>query len=146
VWAPDERSSFSGLALTRSAVYLEVLRDVQGQILLAARENGRWSAKALPFPAGAALELSSYDPFGERLLVNAEGFILPTTLLGLENAGAQPESWKSIPARFDAAGLAVEQRWATRRSSRTSSCAGRARRSTAPRPPCSTATAASRTA
>jgi prolyl oligopeptidase len=115
VWAPDERSSFSGLALTRSAVYLEVLRDVQGQILLASREGAAWSAKPLPFPTGAALELSSYDPFGDRLLVNAEGFILPTTLLGLEDASAQPEAWKSIPARFDAAGLKVEQRWATSR-------------------------------
>lgn len=115
VWAPDERSSLSGVAFTRSAVYLELLRDVQGQVALATRSGDVWSVKTLPFPKGAALDVASYDPFAERLLVNAEGFVLPSTLLGLEDAGAQPVPWKSIPARFDATGLLVEQRWAVSR-------------------------------
>ncbi|MDX6770777.1 MAG: prolyl oligopeptidase family serine peptidase [Elusimicrobiota bacterium] len=115
VWAPDERSSLGGVAFTRKAVYLELLRDVQGSIALARRDGSRWSVQTLAFPAGASLEIAAYDPFGERVLVNAEGFTLPTTMLALDGPGAAPAAWKSIPARFDATGLAVEQRWAVSR-------------------------------
>ncbi len=115
VWAPDERSSLGGVAFTRGAIYLELLKDVQGSIALARRDGARWSVEALPFPAGASLELGSYSPFGDRLLVNAQGFTLPNSLLALDGPKATPVAWKSIPARFDSAGLSVEQKWATSR-------------------------------
>ena len=115
VWAPDERSSLSGVAFTRSSVYLELLRDVQGTIAVARRDGSRWTTQALPFPAGASLELGQYDPFAERLLVNAEGFTLPSTLLALDGPTAAPVAWKSIPARYDSAGFDVTQKWAVSR-------------------------------
>lgn len=115
VWAPDEHSSLGGAAFTRGAVYLELLRDVQGSIAVARRDGSSWTVEALSFPAGASLDIASYDPFADRLLVRAEGFTLPTTLLALDEPRAAPVAWKSIPARFDAQGLAVEQRWALSR-------------------------------
>ncbi len=115
VWAADERSSLSGVAFTRSAMYLELLRDVQGVVALARRDGTRWVVEPMPFPPGAALDIGSVDSFGERLLVNAEGFTFPSTLLSLEGPREAPVAWKSIPARFDAAGLTVEQKWAVSR-------------------------------
>ncbi|MBI3565709.1 MAG: S9 family peptidase [Elusimicrobia bacterium] len=117
VWTPDEHSALESLAATKTGLYLSVLENVQGALLRARRDGSRWSVERLPFPAGTSLGLAASDDFSDLLLVDAEGFLLPTSVLGWDGADAAPkaEIWRSLPPRFDAKGLAVTQRWATSR-------------------------------
>jgi len=117
VWTPDDRSALHGVAAARGALYLSTLVDVQGVLLHAGRDGRAWRVERLPLPAGASLGLAAADDFSDLLLVDAEGFLLPTSIVAWDGAAAapRPETWRSLPARFDATGLSVAQRWATSR-------------------------------
>ena len=47
--------------------------------------------------------------------VQAETFLTPTSIVAWDGAAKdpRPDTWRSLPARFDASGLSSEQRWAT---------------------------------
>ncbi len=115
VWIPDERQSLQGAATTRDGLYLSTLENVQGVLLRARRDGRRWSVSRLPFPSGASLSFAAADDFSNLLLVDQETFLEPSSIAAWD-AGAEdgrPEAWRRLPARFAAAGLSAEQRWAT---------------------------------
>jgi prolyl oligopeptidase len=114
VWTPDDSSSLQAVATTRHGLYLSALRNVQGELLRARRDGRTWRVERLPFPDGASLAVASADDFSDLLLVDAETFLQPTSIAAWDGAAKEPrpETWRSLPARFDAAGLAYEQRWA----------------------------------
>lgn len=114
VWRPTESSSLQATASARGALYLSVLDNVQGELLRAKRNGTAWSTERLPFPEGASLAIAGADDFSDLLLVNAETFLRPTTILAWDGAAKspRPEAWRSLPARFDAQGLTAVQRWA----------------------------------
>jgi prolyl oligopeptidase len=115
VWTPDATSSLQNLTTARGALYLSILENVQGALLRARRDGTTWTVERLPFPSGASLAFAAADDFSDLLLVDAETFLRPTEVLAWDGAAAAPraETWRSLPARFDASGLAAEQRWAT---------------------------------
>ncbi|MFI5346490.1 MAG: prolyl oligopeptidase family protein [Elusimicrobiota bacterium] len=115
VWLPTDSSSLQGTASARAALYLSVLENVQGALLRAKREGKTWTVERLPFPAGASLGIAGADDDSDLLLVNAETFLQPTSIVAWDGAAGspRPDTWRSLPARFDAKGLSSEQRWAT---------------------------------
>jgi prolyl oligopeptidase len=114
VWTPDERQSLQSLATTRDGLYLSALENVQGLLLRARRGGKTWSVSRLPFPAASSLAIAGADDFSPLLLVDEETFLEPSAIAAWsdDSAGASPEIWRRLPARFDAAGLSSEQRWA----------------------------------
>ncbi|NNN05006.1 MAG: S9 family peptidase [Elusimicrobia bacterium] len=117
VWTPTAETSLQGVTTARSALYLSTLDDVQGVLLSARRDGTRWSTSRLPFAAGAALNVAASDDFSDLLLVDVETFLTPSAAVAWDGAAAHPapETWRSLPARFDATGLSAEQRWAVSR-------------------------------
>lgn len=117
VWLPTESSSLQGAAAARGGLYLSVLENVQGALFRARRDGTSWSVTRLPFPAGASLGFAAADDYSDLLLVDAATFLQPTAIMAWDGAAMnpRPETWRSLPARFDAAGLSSEQRWATSR-------------------------------
>jgi len=112
VWAPDSRSSIVGVASSRDSLYLDVLRDVQGQVLRLSRTpDGIWSSSAVPLPGLGRASVRALDDFDSLVYLGYESFLAPTTLYAYdpERGLAAPRAVKSLPARFDARGLAVEQ-------------------------------------
>jgi prolyl oligopeptidase len=115
VWTPDERQSLQSVATTSGGLYLSALENVQGVLLRARRDGKAWSVSRLPFPAAASLAFAAADDFSDLLLVDEETFLEPTAVAAWRDGaeGGSPEVWRRLPARFDAAGLSSEQRWAT---------------------------------
>jgi prolyl oligopeptidase len=114
VWTPDARQSLQSVATTHGGLYLAALENVQGVLLRARREGRNWTAERLPFPAAASLAIAAADDFSGLLLVDQETFLEPTAVVAWSDAAyGNPETWRRLPARFDASGLASEQRWAT---------------------------------
>lgn len=115
VWVPGPSQSLQGVATTKDVLYLSTLENVQGVLMRARRDGAVWSVDRLPFPAGASLSFAAGDDWSDLLLVDAETFLEPTTIDAWDGAAKDPrvESWRRLPARFDATGLKAEQRWAT---------------------------------
>jgi prolyl oligopeptidase len=108
VWTPDETQSLQNVATTKDGLYLAALENVQGVLLRARRGGETWSVEPLPFPAAASLGFAAADDFSSLLLVTEETFLEPTSIVD-----SNGETWRRLPARFDASGLKSEQRWAT---------------------------------
>ncbi|WP_395397148.1 prolyl oligopeptidase family serine peptidase [Novosphingobium sp. BL-8A] len=110
-WQPGPREALETVSTTRDRLLLSVLDNVNGRLLaLAPSGNGGWTTETLPLPDGMALNLGSPDSRSDLTFASAEGFTTPSTLFLVDAAGRSAKPVKSLPARFDATGLIVEQR------------------------------------
>jgi prolyl oligopeptidase len=120
VFEPSERVSLQGFTATRRKLLLDILDNVKGRVVeLSApsplgegRGEGHWTAREIPVPPNSTIGVSAFDrDTSDDYWLTATSFIEPTTLY-LEH-GATREKMKSLPAFFDAKGLAVTQFEAT---------------------------------
>ncbi|GAA3019784.1 prolyl oligopeptidase family serine peptidase [Streptomyces fulvorobeus] len=115
LFTPDERTALAGHSWTRRHLILETMRDVSAHIEVLTPRPGRgWARKPLAdVPALSAATVVDTDPdVSDEFFLDVSGFLQPSTLYRGE-IGADTEILKQVPARFDAAGLTVEQSFAT---------------------------------
>jgi len=109
LYTPDEHSAVDEVVSGRDAVYASIYRDVAGSIH-AFREDaqGSWHDTVLPLPGGGSTHIVSADAWGAQAHFRFESYTTPTTLY-VVSGDDRPSPVKSLPARFDAAGLVTEQ-------------------------------------
>ena len=110
IFVPGPRQSVDGVATTKDRVLAAVYDEGRGRGLSFAREsNGRWSAKAVPLPDNAAVDLVSADRSTDEAYLAVQSFLLPTSLYRVDAAAGTARQIKTTPPRFDATGLVTEQ-------------------------------------
>lgn len=115
LFTPDERTALGEHSWTRHHLILETMRDVSTRIeVLTPAPGGGWARKPLAdVPALSAATVVDTDPdLSDEYFLDVSGFLQPSTLYRGQ-IGADTEILKQAPARFDTAGLAVEQFFAT---------------------------------
>ncbi|MCX4392023.1 prolyl oligopeptidase family protein [Streptomyces sp. NBC_01767] len=115
LFTPDERTALAGHSWTRHHLILETLRDVSTHIeVLTPTPGGGWTRRPLTdVPALSRVTVVDTDPdVSDEYFLDVSGFLQPSALHH-GRIGADSEILKQSPARFDAAGLAVEQHFAT---------------------------------
>jgi prolyl oligopeptidase len=112
LFAPSSRASIESVATGRDAVYVSVLNNVIGEVHAFRFDNGKWTDKKLPLPDGGSASIISTNDFGSEVYLSFESFLKPTTLYADDGKDA-PKEIKSLPPRFDAAGLETVQYEAT---------------------------------
>ncbi len=115
VFTPDEHTSLSGHAWTKSHLVLTLLNDVKSKIrILTPLGEGGWKQMLLSgAPSVGTVGVSPVDADNsDALWMTTSDFLTPTAL-SLVEIGKQPEKLKSMPAFFDAEGLITEQNFAT---------------------------------
>jgi prolyl oligopeptidase len=113
LYTPDAHSAIDEVAAGRDAVYVSINHDVTGSIHVFRPDASHgWSATTLALPAAGATHIVSANDWGPEAQFRFESFTTPTTLYAASGEGA-PVPIKSLPARFDATGLATEQFFAT---------------------------------
>jgi prolyl oligopeptidase len=113
LFTPDAHSAIDDVAAGRDAVYASVYHDVTGSIhVFRPRADRKWSDTEVPLPAGGSTQIVAANAFGPQAQFRFESFITPTTLYADAGDG-KAVAIKSLPARFDAAGLKTEQFFAT---------------------------------
>jgi prolyl oligopeptidase len=113
LYTPDEHSAIDEVAAGRDAVYVSINHDVTGSIhVFRPGTKGGWSETTLTLPAAGSTHIVSANDWGPEAQFRFESYTTPTTLYATSGDGA-PVPIKSLPARFDATGLATEQFFAT---------------------------------
>ncbi|MFZ5721427.1 MAG: prolyl oligopeptidase family serine peptidase [Pseudomonadota bacterium] len=113
VFQPGPRQAVQQVAATDGRLVIVLLEDVKGAVDAYDFQGGRWSARRLPLPEDANINLVDTDGGSDRLFVTVEGFLEPTALWLADAAAADAVRAKALPARFDASTHLVEQFWAT---------------------------------
>ena len=118
LFAPTKGRFLAGFSPTRNHVLVNLLDNVRHRIEVATPgEAGSWTVAPLPGANEGAARFSSIDARAvdpdadDRFLLVTEDFLTPSAL-ALGSVGEAPAVLKREPARFDAGGLAVAQRWA----------------------------------
>ena len=111
VYMPDDRTSISGIAVSRSGLYVALLQNVKGRILRfrADHDTGRWSSAPLPLPANGTVSVSAANPYSSTVLVNYEDHITPDRLSEYDAGANALTLLKSLPPRFRSDELQVRQ-------------------------------------
>ena len=109
VYVPRARQSLGSVGATRSALLVAIDENVVGGLEAFAFDGNRWSSQSVPVPANLTIQLNGTNSHEDIAFMNAEGFLTPDTLYVVNSAEMSVDPIKSIPARFDAEGLVVEQ-------------------------------------
>lgn len=110
VFAPNARQAVEGVATTRGKLLVTYTDNVRGRAAIYTPSAGGWSARPVALPDNASVDLAAATDRHDRAFLTVTGFLTPTSLWSVDAAGtAAPRQVRTTPARFDAAGLTVEQ-------------------------------------
>ena len=114
VWAPGERQTKRGGAITAGSLYVGMLDNVVGKVLKFNfdAQAGAWTSEQVALPDNATVGVAASSNESEQIMFTVTDFLNPTRLYYSE-AGDAPNVLKTSPERFDAAGMEVEQHEAT---------------------------------
>ena len=113
VWAPGDRQTKQGAAITSESLYVGLLDNVRGKALKFDFVDGAWVSSAVDVPRNATVSIGASDDKSDTLMFNVTDFLSPSRLYLYDGQTAQLEQIKSAPSYFDAAGMSVEQLEAT---------------------------------
>ena len=123
LFTPTATRSLQGFQLTQSRLLLSVLDNVAGRVEEVWRSGSTWQRRsvAAPFPGTLGVQAlhdpllpaKPQDPLAEAWLLSYTDFLTPDTLSLAQTGTDTFEPLKARPAFFDAAGMRVEQLFAT---------------------------------
>jgi len=113
VLVPTRSQAVEQVGSSKSVLWVKLLDDVSGKLVALSRNTaGQWTQRAMPLPAAATISLDATADDNDLAFVTVEGFLTPPTLDAVRPDRA-PVVVDALPARFDAATMDVEQRFAT---------------------------------
>ncbi|WP_427968852.1 prolyl oligopeptidase family serine peptidase [Altererythrobacter sp.] len=111
VWAPGERQTRQGGAITGHALYVGLLDNVRGRVLRFNFIDGAWTSETVDLPDNATVGIQASSNETDQIMYTVSDFLNPTTLYYAD--GGKPEPIKQSSSRFDPTGMEVEQHEAT---------------------------------
>ena len=114
VFQPTPRQAVDGVATTRDTLVVTYMDNVRGRMAVLTPGANGWTSKQVALPDNVSIDLASTTDRSDQLFLTVTGFLTPTALYSYDAAGtAAPKEIRATPARFNAAGLKVEQFEAT---------------------------------
>ncbi|AOW23585.1 prolyl oligopeptidase [Sphingomonas melonis TY] len=114
LFAPNPRQSVDEVVTTKDHVVLIYNDNVRGRAAVYTPGKAGWTARPIALPDNVSLGVASADDRSDHGYMTVTGFLTPTTLLPLDAATASVgKPVKTLPPKFDSAGLVVEQHEAT---------------------------------
>ena len=113
VFRANERQAVNGVAVSKNAALLSINENVASKILKLERGEEGWTTEPIALPGTGQAGIAFADKDEEAVFVNYEGFLTPDSLLLYDAETGNLDPLKSLPSKFDASGLTVEQHFAT---------------------------------
>jgi len=112
IFAPNARQSIESVGIGRDKIYAVITDNVIGAVHVFTADGKGWNDKVLALPGQGSADIVTANDFGPEAMFSFQNYLTPTTLY-FDGGSDQPQAIKSLPARFDAAGLVSEQFEAT---------------------------------
>ncbi len=106
---PGPRESIEQAAGTRHRLLVAAYENVKGALYSYAYADKKWSRTKLDLPGNASIGVVSTRDQDDLVFVNVASFLEPDALYLGDAAKGTFEKVKSLPPRFDASNLAVDQ-------------------------------------
>ncbi|RWC72465.1 MAG: S9 family peptidase [Mesorhizobium sp.] len=107
--APAHRVSIAGLARTQDRLFINLMDNVRGKVIVCERKDGAWSLKPVALPENGTVGISHAEHFGSTVSFSFTDFLTPSSIIWSDDDGETLATVKSQPARFDASPLISEQ-------------------------------------
>ncbi|SMF77616.1 prolyl oligopeptidase family serine peptidase [Allosphingosinicella indica] len=113
VMAPSKSQAIEEVSSSDSILWVKALDDVSGKLFALRRGgDGRWAATAVPLAGNSTVQIAGVAGERNMAFATVEGMLTPPTLYAV-GADGKAAAVQSLPAKFDAAAMEVEQRFAT---------------------------------
>jgi len=113
VFRPAATQAVDGVAVAKGAALLAISDNVTGKVLRLEPSAGGWTTKPVELPGAGQVGIAFANEDETAVFLNYEDFLTPSSLLSYDIATGAVTPLKSLPAKFDTAGLKVEQFFAT---------------------------------
>ncbi|MGD1980053.1 MAG: prolyl oligopeptidase family serine peptidase [Akkermansiaceae bacterium] len=113
VFRPDETQAVNYVTVAKGTALLSINENVVGKILRLEREKGKWTTEAIELPGAGQTGIAFADEEETIVFLNYEDFLTPDSLLEYDTVSGEIKTLKSLPPKFDAEGLVVQQQFAT---------------------------------
>ncbi len=110
---PRDSQALESVAVSKFAALVAISDNVVSKLVRLNPIAGGWQVTPVELPGQGAANITFSDQDEEEIFVNYEGYLTPDTLLEFSAASGKAETLKSLPPKFEADGLVVEQHFAT---------------------------------
>jgi prolyl oligopeptidase len=112
VLRPTATQAVEQVATTRGRLVVALFDNVKGQVLSFRRSGDGWTSTRLDLPKDSTIAIASASDHDDRLVLNVTGYLTPSSQWLADAASGKAEQVRSLPPRFDASKMTVEQLWA----------------------------------
>jgi prolyl oligopeptidase len=107
---PTEREAIEGISATRNKLVVALYENVRGSVYVyEPNASGEWARTRLDLPQNVTVGVGSASEQNDQVFVSVSGYLTPSSLYLADAATGQAQVIKSLPAKFDATGMVVEQ-------------------------------------
>ena len=110
---PRDSQALESVGVSKNAALVAISDNVVSKLVRLNPIAGGWQVTPVELPGTGAARIVFADQDEEEVFLNYEGYLTPDTLLEFSAATGEAEVLKSLPPKFDAEGLTVEQHFAT---------------------------------
>ena len=110
---PGPRESIEGVSTTRNTLIVALYQNVKGAVYVYDRAGSAWKRRKLDLPASSTVGIGSSSSLTDDVFISVSNYLTPNSLWLANAATGKVEKVKSIPERFDASKLQVDQFEAT---------------------------------
>jgi prolyl oligopeptidase len=108
IYAPDEKSTVTAVSMTREAMFVSRLENVQGRVSEFTFDGQRWSQRRLALPDFGSVDVLSSSDTARDMMIRYASFLAPDRAY-LLSRGTEPILLFQLSPRFDASGSEVAQ-------------------------------------
>ena len=109
VLRPTERQAIEGVNVTRNRLVVALYDNVRGSVRVYTPSDGEWGYKTLDLPQNVSVGVGSASERDDKVFVSVTGYLNPSSLWLADAATGAVDQVKSMPAKFDATGMTVDQ-------------------------------------
>ncbi|PBB79005.1 peptidase S9 [Mesorhizobium sp. WSM3879] len=106
---PEHRVSIAGLARTQDRLFINLMDNVRGKVVVCDRTGNGWSVKPVDLPDNGNVGISHAEHFGSSVSFSFTDFLTPSSIIWSDDNGDTLQTVKSQPPRFDASPYVSEQ-------------------------------------
>jgi prolyl oligopeptidase len=107
---PGPREAIEGITSTRNKLVVALYENVRGSVYVyEPNPSGEWARSRMDLPQNVSVGVGSASERDDHVFVSVTGYLNPSSLFLANAATGEADLTKSLPAKFNAEGMRVDQ-------------------------------------